>query len=52
VPLAAALNAVVQHLASSTDIGEEDPEEELEDDLADDLADDLEGETGDRPADA
>jgi predicted PurR-regulated permease PerM len=52
VPLAAALNAVVQHLASSTDIGEEDPEEELEDDLADDLVDDVEGETGDRPADA
>ncbi|ABL80500.1 MULTISPECIES: AI-2E family transporter [unclassified Nocardioides] len=32
VPLAAALNAVVQHLAVSTDIGEDDPVEELEED--------------------
>jgi putative heme transporter len=33
VPLAAAGNAVVQHLASDTEIGEEDPEEELDEDL-------------------
>jgi len=33
VPLAAAGNAVVQHLASDTDIGEEEPEEELEEDI-------------------
>ena len=33
VPLAAAGNAVVQHLSRDTDIGEEDPEEELEEDL-------------------
>jgi putative heme transporter len=33
VPLAAAGNAVVQHLSSDTDIGEEDPEEELAEDL-------------------
>ncbi len=32
VPLAAALNAVVQHLAANTDIGEDDPVEELEED--------------------
>jgi predicted PurR-regulated permease PerM len=32
VPLAAALNAVVQHLAVSTDVGEDDPVEELEED--------------------
>jgi predicted PurR-regulated permease PerM len=32
VPLAAALNAVVQHLAASTDIGDDDPVEELEED--------------------
>jgi predicted PurR-regulated permease PerM len=33
VPLAAAGNAVVQHLASDTDIGEEEPDEELEEDI-------------------
>jgi predicted PurR-regulated permease PerM len=33
VPLAAAGNAVVQHLASDTEIGEEEPEEELEEDI-------------------
>lgn len=32
VPLAAALNAVVQHLAANTDIGDDDPVEELEED--------------------
>jgi predicted PurR-regulated permease PerM len=39
VPLAAAVNAVVQHLASNTDVGEEDPEEELEEDIEDEDAD-------------
>ena len=33
VPLAATLNAVVQHLAEHTDVGEEDPDGELEEDL-------------------
>jgi putative heme transporter len=33
VPLAAAGNAVVQHLSSDTDIGEEEPDEELEEDI-------------------
>jgi putative heme transporter len=33
VPLAAAGNAVVQHLAGDTDIGEEEPDEELEEDI-------------------
>jgi putative heme transporter len=33
VPLAAAGNAVVQHLSRDTEIGEEDPEEELEEDI-------------------
>ena len=32
VPMAAALNAVVQHLAASTEVGEDDPVEELEED--------------------
>ncbi len=32
VPLAAALNAVVQHLAANTDVGADDPVEELEED--------------------
>jgi predicted PurR-regulated permease PerM len=35
VPLAAAANAVVQHLASNTDIGEDEPDEELEEDIED-----------------
>ena len=35
VPFAAAANAVVQHLATNTDIGEDDPEEELEEDIED-----------------
>jgi predicted PurR-regulated permease PerM len=34
VPLAAAVNAVVQHLASNTEIGEDDPVEELDEDIA------------------
>ena len=34
VPIAAALNAVVQHLAAFTEVGSEDPEEELEEDIA------------------
>jgi putative heme transporter len=33
VPLAAVVNAVVQHLAAHTDVGDEDPEEDLEEDL-------------------
>ena len=33
VPLAAAGNAVVQHLAEDTDIGEDEPDEALEDDI-------------------
>ncbi len=33
VPFAAAANAVAQHLAVNTDIGEDDPEEELEEDI-------------------
>lgn len=33
VPLAAAGNAVVQHLASETEVGEDDPDEALEEDL-------------------
>jgi len=33
VPLAATLNAVVQHLAEHTDVGDEDPDGELEEDL-------------------
>jgi predicted PurR-regulated permease PerM len=32
VPLAAALNAVVQHLAANTSVGDDDPVEELEED--------------------
>jgi predicted PurR-regulated permease PerM len=40
VPLAATVNAVVQHLASFTDVGDEDPEEELEEDLEELGADD------------
>jgi predicted PurR-regulated permease PerM len=35
VPLAAAGNAVVQHLASHTEVGEDDPDEELEEDIED-----------------
>jgi putative heme transporter len=35
VPFAAAANAVVQHLASETQVGEEDPEVALEDDYED-----------------
>jgi hypothetical protein len=34
VPLAAAGNAVAQHLASYTDVGEDDPDEALEEDIA------------------
>ena len=36
VPLAAAGNAVVQHLAARTEVGEDDPDEALEEDLATD----------------
>ncbi len=49
VPFAAALNAVVQHLASYTEVGSDDPEEELAEDLEEETA---EGGPGDRPADA
>ena len=57
VPLAAALNAVVQHLASHTDVGADDPEEELEEDrvevAAAEAAPDQPGEGGGGdPADA
>ena len=57
VPFAAALNAVVQHLAAYTEVGSDDPEEEL----AEDEADRGDGgrraprerrRPGDRPADA
>ncbi len=41
VPIAATLNAVVQHLASDTEIGEDEPEEALEEDV---------GEVGDEGA--
>ena len=33
VPLAAAVNAVVQYLAQNTDVGEQDPQEELQEDV-------------------
>jgi predicted PurR-regulated permease PerM len=33
VPLAAAVNAVVQHLASRTEIGEDEPDESLDGDI-------------------
>ncbi len=46
VPLAAALNAVVQHLAVQTAVGEDDPEDELDDELERDR-----GAAGDLPAD-
>ena len=36
VPLAAAANAVAQHLAAYTDIGEDEPDDALDDDLAPD----------------
>ena len=55
VPLAASLNAVVQHLASHTEVGSDDPEEELEEDqvevTAAEVAPDQTGEgvSGDRP---
>jgi predicted PurR-regulated permease PerM len=39
VPLAAAVNAVVQHLAADTGIGEDDPDEALEEDIAEEGAD-------------
>ncbi len=42
VPLAATVNAVVQHLASFTDVGDDDPEEELEEDFEELGADDRE----------
>jgi putative heme transporter len=50
VPFAAALNAVVQHLAAYTEVGSDDPEEELEEDIAEE--EEPEGAPGDRPADA
>jgi predicted PurR-regulated permease PerM len=53
VPLAAAGNAVVQHLASFTEVGSDDPEQELDEDLeADPDTSGAEGADGDRPADA
>ena len=33
VPLAAAVNAVVQHLATHTEVGDDDPVEELDEDI-------------------
>ena len=39
VPLAAAGNAVVQHLASRTEVGEDDPDEALDDDIEETDAD-------------
>ncbi|MFC5177295.1 AI-2E family transporter [Nocardioides taihuensis] len=39
VPFAAAGNAVVQHLASRTSVGEDDPDEALEEDIEDEDAD-------------
>ena len=39
VPLAAAVNAVVQHLASRTEIGEDDPDEALDEDIEEEDAD-------------
>jgi predicted PurR-regulated permease PerM len=55
VPLAAALNAVVQHLAAHTHVGVDDPEEELEEDQVEVAAAEAapdqpgEGARGDRP---
>jgi predicted PurR-regulated permease PerM len=55
VPLAAALNAVVQHLAARTHVGADDPEEELEEDQVEVAAAEAapdqpgEGARGDRP---
>ncbi|MGH3346483.1 MAG: AI-2E family transporter [Nocardioides sp.] len=55
VPLAASLNAVVQYLASRTDVGSDDPEEELEEDQVEVEAaeaaesPELEGDHGERP---
>jgi predicted PurR-regulated permease PerM len=55
VPLAASLNAVVQHLASHTEVGSDDPEEELEEDQVEVTAAEAapdqtgEGASGDRP---
>ncbi|QZY28541.1 AI-2E family transporter [Nocardioides coralli] len=54
VPLVAAGNAVVQHLASYTEVGSGDPERELEEDYDEVGADppDTEGSNGDRPAES
>jgi predicted PurR-regulated permease PerM len=55
VPLAASLNAVVQHLASHTQVGSDDPEQELEEDEVEVAAAEAapeqprEGDSGDRP---
>jgi predicted PurR-regulated permease PerM len=52
VPLAASLNAVVQHLASYTTVGSDDPEVELEEDQAEVAAAETvepEGDHGERP---
>jgi predicted PurR-regulated permease PerM len=52
VPLAASLNAVVQHLASYTTVGSDDPEVELEEDQAEVEAAETvepEGDHGERP---
>ena len=53
VPTAAVVNAVAQHLATETDVGEEEPEEELEEDMVEEgtppepVEDDEEGSLGD-----
>ncbi len=39
VPLAAAVNAVVQHLASNTELGDEDPRDDLEEDIVEEQSD-------------
>ena len=55
VPLAAAGNAVVQHLAAYTEVGSDEPEDELEEDydeMGEEPPPDPEGGAGDRPADA
>jgi predicted PurR-regulated permease PerM len=51
VPLAAAGNAVVQHLAAYTELGSDDPERELAEDYVE-TDSEPEGTDGDRPADA
>ena len=50
VPLAAAGNAVAQHLATYTDIGEDEPDDALDEDLAPDGSPPSEHSRGRRPA--